>query len=134
MSAEKPEYWGMLEQERLTAKSEEDCVKEFCEAWESEDPIPSEIVIYGYDPETININRLAEDTLEHVLEYLDEEYGDWDNDPDGPTDKMKLAAQDFISKVAEDYHVFKCKPVCKKTVKILDYVSEKDLKDMGITM
>lgn len=57
----------------------------------------------------VNPDRLAERTLERIIEDLDEDYGDPDN-PTELTEAMKAAAKQFIEALLKEYVVWNCEP------------------------
>lgn len=65
--------------------------------------------------------------LEHLLEFLDEEYGNQDGDWTTPTPDMKSAELTFIKAVLKEYEVWQCEPTGKKEeVDILQWVTENE--------
>jgi len=66
---------------------------------------PKKITVYGYAPFNIKdkIDWLAQDTLDCLLERLDEEYGHHDQDPSKANDEMQEAAKVFMKVVIDNY-------------------------------
>lgn len=132
MSAENPSFWGMEDEERLSCTEIGERVQKFCEDYEGDEPIPETIELIGFDSMKVNEGSYAEWLLDNLLETLDEEYGDPDGDGTEPTEGMKQAANEFIKKVFSEYHAWNCEIVCKKTVHIKDYISDDEIKELGI--
>lgn len=124
MSAEKPLYWGLANDEQLSCTEIGERVQEFYENLEDNEPLPETIELIGFDPMKVNEERHANWLLDNLLESLDEEYGSPDGNGTQPTETMKQTAKEFVEKVLSEYHVWGCERVCTKTVRIKDYISE----------
>ena len=100
-------FYGHPDRERLYATTVDEAIETYLKDNDLLDS-PSEW------PETVTIARFrpmkamldAGDVLERILEELDEDYGDWESEPDKPTDKMKEAAQVFVDAILAEYRVF----------------------------
>ena len=89
------------------------------------DLLPETIEVHGYrrmeiDPESRGLNP-----LEHVLEWLDENFSDPDGSSTKPTQAMKDAEREFIRKVLAEYTVWQCEPT-GEVVKVnsMDWIKE----------
>ena len=76
-------------------------------------------------------------SLEPLLECLDEEHGDPDGDSTEPTERMKAAEAEFHKVVLEEYESWACEVVTTEKVDTLawlkenkpDWVAEVDIRD-----
>jgi len=124
MSAENPKYWGSDGDEILTCLSIVDYVEQFIDGWDSSSPPPETIDIVGYDTKIVDDDSLPDWFLESFLEHLDDEYGG--EEGTDPTETMKAAAKEFVDKIVAEYQVWQCDIVCKKTIKISDYIDKEE--------
>jgi hypothetical protein len=120
MSEKTPEFWGSGDDERLSCTDEDEAIEAMLD--EMTAPLPEKITVYGYAPMEVNTGAL--NPLEHVLEYLDEEYGDSEGDPSKETDAMKEAERVFLEVVKKEYVVWACESVCKKEIIVADWIKE----------
>lgn len=131
MSAENPKYWGIEGDDVLTHTDIADRLQDYIEQLDPEDEMPDEMEMVGFDPmhDTIDIDAYAESVLNDLLEQLDENYSTSLEESTEPTDGMKVAALTFIKKINELYTIKDCQQVCKKTVKVWEYLDKEDYKD-----
>ena len=122
MSRENPKYWGLDGDERLTCTTIEDRLQEMKE--ERYGDMPESIELVGYDPMVIGekeIKRYSDWVLDLLLVNIDEsEYGFEDYTEETP--EMEEAASEFIKKIVSLYEVKSCEIVCRKTVRVADYI------------
>lgn len=122
MSAENPKYWGLEGDKRLTCTTIEERMEELHE--DCEGNLGETVEIVGYDPMVIDEKeqaRFAAWVLESLLVNIDEsEFGGEDYTSETPV--MKEAAAEFIKKIVAEYKVWPCDEVCRKTVKVADYI------------
>lgn len=71
------------------------------------------------------VKYLADTFLEILLEWLDEEWGDPNEDPTDPTTKMKEAAFVLANAISQEYEVWACEP----TGNYVDY-TRAEVKDL----
>lgn len=116
-----PDYWTCREGEEILAcHTIEEAVDDYADHIHPE-PMPEEIEVIGF------ATREATDDwcgspLDYVLENLDAEFGDPDGGPRGKTARMKVAEATFILAVLSEYSVWACEEVCRKTVKVSEYL------------
>lgn len=125
MSAENPKYWGLEDDERLTCNTIEERLEKLYE--ECDGHMPETIDVFGYDPRIVDTKNLPDWFLENFLEYLDDEYDG--EDGTDPTETMRAAAIEFVNKIVAEYHVWQCEIVCKKTIKVADYITPEATDD-----
>lgn len=128
MSIENPEFWGFEDDENLTCEGIGERLLEYANDWYSIDPFPEEIEVVGYDREEISEKEkkwAAESVLDSLIERWDDEFGG--EDYTTHTETMKDAASEFVAKIAAEYHVWRCKPVTRKTVKVRDFLDEDEI-------
>jgi hypothetical protein len=87
------------------------------------DEWPEMLTVYGYAREIPEWSRWPARVLERLLESLDDDYGN-PEDATAETDGMKLAAEEFIRKVAAEYQVWSCKRVATEEINVMDWVKE----------
>lgn len=80
-----------------------------------------ELEICGYAPEEVDWAYYEQYILGHLLERLDEEYG---NPKRGGTctEEMELATKQFIEEIKEHYEVWACEEVIRETIDIAEWV------------
>jgi hypothetical protein len=117
-----PQFWSVGDSERLRWTNIDDAIVEWIDDM-YDATLPDEITVIGYAPMEVSTHHL--NPLEHVLEYLDEEYGD----PDGagwskPTERMKEAERGFLRVVKEEYVSWSCEEVARKTINVREWRRE----------
>lgn len=95
-------WYGVEGQEQL-----DDTIEDVLDNYETGTPI--EILVFR-KMKVKNIERLAEWSLEHILETLETDFGDMEGEPTKPTEGMKAAAQAFVEAVVKEYKVWTCVP------------------------
>lgn len=115
------EYWDSEGEERLTHTDRDDAIE--CILNDAGD-LPEKIDICGYARMVPNGELLAHHALEHLLEDLDEEYGDPEGGYVSGTDKMKEAAKVFTTTVLDEYVSWACEIVKRETVDVTAWVKE----------
>jgi hypothetical protein len=131
MTAENPTYWGLVGDESLSCDDIGERLQDFIDGLDPDNPIPETIEMVGFDPVPIHVENETADIsgliLDKVLEYLDECYSVSREFEYEPTEKMEEAAKKCAKKILEEYNVYDCEEVCRKTVKISDYLNENKL-------
>ena len=108
MTAEARTFYGHPDRERLYATTVDEAIEEYVDGSDlpekPREDWPDTVTIARFHPMKATLD--ASDVLERILEELDEDYGDWETEPDKPTEKMKEAAQVFVDAILAEYRVF----------------------------
>lgn len=116
------DLWGPPNAERLLSENRDEALELLLEELEE---LPDTIKIAGYRrAEITHADVWAADTLERLLEALDEEYGD----PDEATKasiRMIEASKAFVRAVIDEYTVWHCEQVHEETVDVKVWVQER---------
>jgi hypothetical protein len=67
------------------------------------------ITVYGYERMSVSVDYKS--VLDHVLEHLDEEYGDPDGDYTLPNENMIKAAREFAVTIENEYEPWTCQVI-----------------------
>ena len=122
-------YSTSLENERMTAESPEEAVEEMLEDAHSDGIWPDAVQTYAYVPmEAHGWPLHASDLLEHIIEEIDEEYGDPDEAPE-PTPVLVEAAREFCAVLRAEYRVWWCVRAPKKDV-LVQVKGNKEFDDL----
>ena len=119
-----PKFWTCNEHAELLRHVDyEEAVQEWVEdLWPEE--LPETLVVYGFAPIDLSgVDVDAERVLEHLLESMDEEYGDPDGSYTIATESMKAAAEVFVETIYAEYDTWACVKVCEKTVRVADIIT-----------
>lgn len=120
-----PTLWAIGDPETLTHTDMHEAIEEWVEneLWESNIyAIPDTVTVTGYARMEISTHLL--NPLEHVLEYLDEEFGSpFDSNWTEPTERMKEAEKAFLQVIKEEYVSWACEPVTSETINVRDWIS-----------
>jgi hypothetical protein len=123
MSAENPKYWGFEDQEILSHDNIKNVVEEYIDSCDCDGlGLQEYITIAGFDPMVIDVKTNANRIIGILIESLDEDYMHESQDYTKVTETMKIAALDFVKKVVAEYHVSNLEEVCRKTIKVKDYL------------
>jgi hypothetical protein len=114
-------FWSASDTGHLTETDMDDSIQYHLEQFE-----------LGHWPETVDVRGYARmrvgahacNPLEHVLEHLDEEYGDPDGGWADPTDAMKQAEAEFLAVIEREYTPWACEQVATKTVNVMDWIKK----------
>jgi hypothetical protein len=124
---EKIEFWDCSEDaELLGHESQDAAIEAYLDEALYNTPIkewPKTVSVFGFAREKPKFNLLPARTLERVLEDLDEDYGN-PEEATAETEGMKLAAEEFIQKIAAEYTVWSCKRVATEEISVMDWVKE----------
>ncbi len=123
MSGTEPEYWAFGEEDHFSATEPEEAIGHYLEAC---DPLPETIEIHGYSKVIATTEGCH--PLEHLLECMDEEYGDPDGGAPDETDAMRAAEKAFLAVVEAEYMPWACDRVSSETINVKEWV-EKHGKD-----
>lgn len=112
-------YWSIArDEERLWHETIKDAVEYFLD----DCPVaPATLTAYGFARMEPSIGS---DSLEDVLEHLDEEHADADGDCTRPTKRMQVAEADFHRIVLEEYESWACEVVTTEPVDTLAWLQE----------
>lgn len=125
-NAEGVVFWGLPDDEQLTAESPEEFLGEFTvDIWPADVPVDG-IDICGY--RRMKITR-PDPTymMELLLERLDEDYGDPEKPPTKPTDAMVAAAEALADTIAKEYVPWACDQAITVHVsreELLEYIDD----------
>ncbi|MEE9365868.1 MAG: hypothetical protein V3W44_04185 [Dehalococcoidales bacterium] len=118
-----PELWGTENDERLTHSKMGEAIEAELDNWDT-DKLTGTLVMCGYvHEEMAGAASWSDHVLEHLLEDLDDNYGD----PEGSietTDNMKKAATVFVQAVLDEYTVWQCEVVDRKEIDVAEWVKE----------
>jgi hypothetical protein len=124
-------FWTTTEfEEQLTHRSRHDAVTQ----WLDDNPqikprqMPSTIKVYGWARMEISpaeTDRIASFALEHAVEQLDEEHGDFiGGEGHEHTKKMKEAAVAFARAVVAEYQVWACEQIVEEDYNLEAHIAE----------
>jgi hypothetical protein len=125
-------FWSVEDNEELSHTDLEDAVEEYLDDFMSPrmtqadwDAIPETVEVIGYkrmDPLTVgSVDHYG--PLDHLLESLDDEFGDPNGNPTDRTSAMEDAAEEFVGKVLAEYTVWACEPSGEKeTINCRDWI------------
>ena len=111
-----PQYWTIGGDIHIIMDSKVELLEEYRAVHNL--PEGTTIHLYGWVRPTIDIDNVAEATLEYLLEQLDEEFANPDGDFTQPTGKMIQAAKEFIATIADEYtdSIWTLEKVCEEDV------------------
>lgn len=130
MSVENPKYWALEGDDVLEYGDISKRLQDYFDLEFMDDKIPEEIEMTGYDPVPITTKpeHFIDEVVENILNSLDDNYNTSTDDPTDPTESMKDAALEFVKKILSEYMVKDCVQVCKKTIKVFDYLDKSDIE------
>jgi len=99
-------------------------IKSVLDGMDSIDDLPETLEMRGYARLEPNIKIEADNVLYTILESLDEEFGNPDSYPTKATDNMKTAAKKFVATVLDEYTLWTCEIVERKTINVQDWIKE----------
>ncbi len=118
-SAKEPELWGMEGDEYLNHTEMDVAIEAELDGC---DKLTGTLVICGYARyDKPKAEKWGDDILENLLERLDEDYGPPEDSTD-KTDAMKEAAKVFVQAVLDEYLVWRCEVVERKTIDVPEWV------------
>lgn len=122
-------FWDCCDSEELYHSDKDEAIEAFLDGFmlpvmKPEDwaAVPKTIEVSGYVRAKVDRN-LDGIPLEHILELLDEDYGNPDAETK-PTKRMKEAEKEFLKVVLEEYFVWNCEKVCKEEVNTMEWILE----------
>ena len=112
-------FWDTDDAEVLYFSDQNEAIEKIIDCL---DVVPDEIEVCGYKRISVSTeqDRLIESVSEHVLEYLDENYGG--EDPVTEVSDIKDVSQDFITKVVEIYTPWRCEVVKREKINTRQWV------------
>ena len=122
-------FWSCDDgEEQLSCEDPDEAIEEFCDGWLNPtmtpeqvlEVLPEEVTIYGFA--RMKPFLLENESLDHLLEVLDEEYGDPDGGSTEPTKAMIEAEKKFHDVVISEYESWACKQVCERTVNTKEWI------------
>ena len=120
-------YYGLDGQERLDSEIEE-TLERFVDELSNDCKVQYPIKVYEWEREKMytekNPEKFSKQTLEEILEQLDDTYGDPDDFGTDPSEKLQQAMMEFTKVLIEEYDVL----CCNKTGKVFEYSKEELLK------
>jgi len=69
---------------------------------------------------------LAFSVLERLIEDLDEEYSNPEGNGTVYTDKMKVAAKEFVDVILDEYTSWACELVKRETIDVQEWIKRRD--------
>jgi len=130
-------YWGCEGQERFCYDNLYEAVQDFidneyCAPMTKEELRKAgDVVFYEIAPMKLNAKNWYGKCLANLLERIDEDYGDPENEPDEPTEKMKVVEKAFIDVVIAEYKPFMCiETGNREEVNLLKWVEENCPEDL----
>jgi hypothetical protein len=124
-------FFSVEESEILRHETKDDAIGDFVDAlWNPKETvkenlkrIPKEITLFYYHPRSVDPSNIS--VLDHVLEYLDEEYGDPDGGYTDPTPAMKDAERRFSEAIAKEYEPWACEVVFEEKIDLHEWTRRK---------
>lgn len=86
-----------------------------------DDRTPETVEVVGY-ARVVPVLRDG-DSLDRLLGYLDEEYGDPDAPWSEPTDAMRAAERRFHEVVRDEYEPWMCEPVRREMINVREWIN-----------
>ena len=121
---EEPEFYGVEDQEILTAVCPDEVMEETIEDL-AFGPLPMNIEVLGFNRALIKPEEFTGPPLEQLLKSLNREYGNPDVPaPREPTRAMLDAQETFISAVLEEYDPWICRETQRETVDTCSWLQE----------
>lgn len=117
-------FWGSADDERLTHTELDDAIESMLDGMDDINDLPATIEVCGFARMAPNAKHEAAGVLERLIEILDEEYGDPDGGYAVATDSMKVAAEEFVTTVLDEYTVWACELVQRQTVNCRLWIKE----------
>ena len=121
------EYWSCNEDDEcLTATEMEEAIDDFLN---ENDDLPAKLTVYGFNHVVIDKKTkdwLVRQTLEDMLERLDDEYGNPDDNITKATEETKAASKEFVDKIVSSYYVWRCDQVAKVEINMAEWLKEHD--------
>jgi len=115
-------YWDCNKHaERLYYETKDEAIEAYLDDVRIEE-FPEKLIVYGWAHMEPSLRD--GDTLEGVLDSLDETFGDPDGGPSDITPRMKEAEKEFHRIVLEEYTPWMCERVCEEEVDVKEWVRE----------
>jgi hypothetical protein len=112
---EDADYYECQQRERLEHETMADAIEAALEDLETD---PETLFMTACKRQQIDIEGAAQQTVEDLIERLDEMFADPDADMTQPTEGMERAAKTFVAAVAAEYEVWMCDEVGSATVDV----------------
>ena len=113
--------YGIEDQERLDA--DPDNVMEYQLDGMSPSDWPETIEIFEHEPRIVSLD--TKDVLDHVYEYLNEEYGDPYGNSEEPSEAVVAKTQELVDLIKSEYLSWVCdKNGNSKIINVHDWVTE----------
>ena len=118
------DFWGCEDDEVLTHTEMDVAIEEELDARNGIDGLPRTLEICGFvRADKPTAESLLDNGLEYLLEYLDDNYGN-PEEYTVPTDTMKEAAKVFVQAVLNEYTVWSCSIVKRKTIDVAQWAKD----------
>ena len=115
------ELWGFEGDENLVYTGDDDAIEGFLDGL-GEDYLPATIELQGYARMVPTVSEFRSSCVEHLMERLDEEYGDPNGECDKISNKMFTLEKIFIQGILDLYQVWSCECVHKETIDVETWV------------
>jgi hypothetical protein len=128
-------YWAVGEYERLTHETETAALEDWLEQFalpggKWADNMPGTVEVIGYARMVPTLRDY--DSLNHLLEHLDGEFGDPEGGWTDPTEAMLAAERVFHSIVLAEYEPWMCEPVYHKTINVRDWIDAQERSKVAV--
>ena len=123
----KIEFWGEVDDKYLTHTEMNCAIEDILDSlWQERiDSLPETIKVYGFARQRLSDASkkfIAKDSLEKLLEGLDDEYAEPDVSYSDPTDGMIKASEEFVSAVLNEYVIWACEPVKHEIINVQEWI------------
>ena len=117
--------WGQESDDYLNYDNMNDAIESALDEIGDLNSLPETIEICGFvHIELPRKERIATDALFYILENFDGEYANPDGDGTEPTDKMKIAAEEFAAVILDEYKVWACEVSVREQINVMEWVKE----------
>ena len=117
------DHWDYNDGEKIRFYCFEDAVDDYLDMmWPLYPSESTTLTVTAYKRPEIKIENMQ--ILETALNWLDENYGDWEEGPTEPTDAMVEAAKVFAEVLKKEYDVWTLEPAYEEEVNLLEYLEK----------
>uniref|UniRef100_A0A6H1ZXB4 Uncharacterized protein n=1 Tax=viral metagenome TaxID=1070528 RepID=A0A6H1ZXB4_9ZZZZ len=107
------------DEERLNTNNPDEAIGELLDILPG--IFPDKITLYCYSRIKVEESN-CNDSLNELIEYLDEEFGDPEGDPSEITDKMREAEKEFVRVVVSEYTPWACEIVHEEEIDVEEWI------------
>lgn len=125
-------FWSLAGSERLSHCNMDEAIEDYLDIFALPgggfaDNMPYRAEFIGYA--RMKPHFLEKETLNHTLEYLDEEFGDPDGEWTEPTPEMIEAERIYHEAILKEYVPWMCEPVVRTLVNLQEWIKQKAKKN-----